>query len=95
MSDLATRIATAELVEPDKQPRGKAHFGAGVTLRTLTGEMRTLRIVGVDEADPDAGRISFLAPIARALLGHAVGETIEFQHDRFTITDIDYEETEA
>jgi len=93
MSDLADRIATAEVVEPGKQPRGKAHFGACITLRTATGETRTLQIVGVDEADPDAGLIAFLAPIARAILGHAVGETIPFQADRLTIIAIDYEET--
>jgi transcription elongation factor GreB len=95
MSDLAARIASAEVVEPGKQPRGKAHFGARVTVRTATGETRALQIVGVDEADPDAGRIAFLAPMARAILGHAVGETIPFQADRLTITAIDYEETNA
>jgi len=95
MSDLAARIATAEVVEPGKQPRGKAHFGARVTLRTATGETRTLQIVGVDEADPDAGLIAFLAPIARAILGHAAGETIPFQADRLTIIAIDYEGTDA
>jgi transcription elongation factor GreB len=97
MSDLATRIAMAEVVEPGKQPRGRAHFGARVTLRTGkgAGETRTLQIVGVDEADPEAGRIAFLAPIARAILGHAVGETIRFQGDRLTIENITYEETDA
>ena len=95
MSDLAARIATAEIVEPGRQPRGKAHFGARVTLRAATGETRTIHIVGVDEADPDAGLIAFLAPIARAILGHAAGETVPFQGDRLTIVDITYEETDA
>jgi transcription elongation factor GreB len=94
MSDLAARIATAEIVDPERQPRDKAHFGARVTLRGAAGEPRALHIVGVDEADPDAGRISFLAPIARAILGHAVGDTVPFQDDRLTITAIDYEETD-
>jgi transcription elongation factor GreB len=97
MSDLATRLASAEVVEPGRQPRGKAHFGARVRVRTAGGDVRTLQVVGVDEADPDAGRIAFLAPIARAILGHAVGETTALRtaggEERLTIEAIDYEET--
>jgi len=54
-------------------------FGATVILRTLSGgsagEERRLVIVGVDEAAPAAGRVAFLAPIARAIMGLRVGDT--------------------
>jgi transcription elongation factor GreB len=71
LADLAGRIAIAEVVDPAQQAHDRVRFGARVTL----GDDRTLQIVGVDEADPDHGRIAFTAPIARALLGKAVGES--------------------
>jgi transcription elongation factor GreB len=93
---LAGRIASAEVVDPTRQARDRARFGACVTLRDLGGggdgfAARTFQVVGVDEADPDAGRISFLAPLARAVLGAAVGERIEFRGERYTIDGIEYE----
>ena len=85
-SDLAARIATAELVDPRRQPHDTVRFGATVTLRTLTGERagqeRRLEIVGVDEADAAHGRVAFVAPIARAILGREVGETASLHTTR-------------
>jgi len=79
LRDLAARIATAEVVDPARATPGTVRFGARVTLRTMSGsamgEDRQLEIVGVDEAEPDEGRIAFIAPIARAILGKRVGET--------------------
>ncbi len=91
---LAGRIASAEVVDPTRQARDRARFGARVTMRSLDGDglaARTFQVVGVDEADPDAGRISFLAPLARAVLGATVGERIEFRGERYTIEGIEYE----
>src|SRR4029453_18675991 len=60
-----TRHATAELTPP---PAGEeAGFGSHVVFRHK-GKLRTVDIVGDDEADPSAGRISFSAPLARALI---------------------------
>jgi transcription elongation factor GreB len=77
--ELASRIATAEVVDPARATPGAVRFGALVSLRTISGtavgEVRRLQIVGVDEADPDEGRIAFTAPIARAILGKRAGET--------------------
>jgi len=91
LEELAGRIASAEVVDPARQARDRARFGARVTLRDATGEPRTFQIVGVDEADPDAGRISFLAPLARAVLGTTAGDAIEFRGDRWQVEAIEYE----
>jgi transcription elongation factor GreB len=79
LADLAARIATASVVDPRGQPHDRVRFGATVTLRTLrgagAGEERRYAIVGVDEAAPADGRVAFLAPIARAVMGLGVGDT--------------------
>jgi transcription elongation factor GreB len=79
LRDLVTRVATAEVVEPGAAPPDAVRFGALVPLRTVAGgtagEVRRLRIVGVDEADPDQDRVAFTSPIARAVLGKKVGES--------------------
>jgi transcription elongation factor GreB len=77
--DLAARLASAELVDPRGQPRDQARFGAAVVLRAADGARegaeRRIEIVGVDEADAASGRVAFTAPIARAVIGKAVGDT--------------------
>jgi transcription elongation factor GreB len=74
LSDLEARIASASLVDAAAQPRDEVRFGATVTVRDESGAERGYRIVGVDEADAARGRIAFVAPLARALLGKRVGE---------------------
>jgi transcription elongation factor GreB len=78
LSELSARLASAQLVDPRLQPHDAVRFGASVRLRTAAGarpgEERELTIVGVDEADPAAGRIAFTAPIARTILGRTVGD---------------------
>lgn len=70
-----TRQVTAELVPV---PSGNT-VEIGTTVRfKLNGQLRSLAIVGTDEADPAAGRIAFSAPLARALIGAEAGETLEF-----------------
>lgn len=71
-----TRQSTA-----DVQPAPEANvvgIGSKVTF-TLNGATRTLTIVGHDVADPAQGSIAFSAPLARAMMGAEVGETLEFQ----------------
>jgi transcription elongation factor GreB len=74
LRDAEERLATSVIVDPRTQPRGEVRFGATVTARGEDGAERRYEIVGVDEADPSRGRIAFVAPIARALLGKAIGE---------------------
>lgn len=71
-----TRLATAELTEPGSTD--EVGFGAHVDYR-LNGKKNRIEITGVDEADPALGKIAFTAPLARAMIGLAVGETGEFQ----------------
>lgn len=82
MADLTGRIESAHLVDPAGQPRDEVRFGATVTVRTVSGGrpglVRRFSLVGVDEAEPSAGRVAFTAPIARALVGHRVGEECAF-----------------
>lgn len=73
-AQLAARIAGAVVVDPATQPTDEVRFGATVVVRGDDDRQRTLQIVGVDEADVRAGKIAFIAPIARALLGRSIGE---------------------
>jgi transcription elongation factor GreB len=65
---LRKRIESAEVVDPSRQTGlEKVFFGATVTYGNSRGEETTITIVGVDEASIDDGKISWLAPVARAL----------------------------
>ena len=69
----SARRATAQLLERDPS-RTVVQFGDQVTFEREDGRVQTFRIVGEDEADPAKGSISYVAPIARVLLGKAVGD---------------------
>ena len=73
---LARRMKAARVTDPARQPdRSRAWFGATVTLADEDDNERVVTLVGEDEADATAGRISFYSPIARAICGAAVGDT--------------------
>jgi transcription elongation GreA/GreB family factor len=72
---LTERLRTAKLV-PDAASTGTVAFSNTVTFRRADGRVQTYRIVGEDEADPRAGSISFVAPVARSLMGKAVGDVV-------------------
>src|SRR5437588_1392130 len=57
----------------------KVAFGATVTVRRGNGEEETYQIVGVEEANPERGWISWISPLARALLSRKAGEKVRFQ----------------
>jgi transcription elongation GreA/GreB family factor len=71
----AARVRTAQLV-PAPASTDTVAFGSTVTFRRNDGRVQTYRIVGEDEADPKAGMISFVSPVARLLIGKAVGDTV-------------------
>ena len=56
--------------------KSKASFGMTVTLRRDDGREQTFKIVGEDEADPSRGTVSYVSPLARAVLTHVAGETV-------------------
>lgn len=72
---LTERLRTAQLV-PDPASTDVVAFGSTVTFSRTDGRVQTYRIVGEDEADPKAGSISFVAPVARALMGKAAGDVV-------------------
>ena len=55
----------------------EVHFGSTVTILREDGRRQTYRIVGEDEADPSAGTLSYVSPVAQALMGKQVGEMVE------------------
>lgn len=75
IAELAARIGSAVTVDSRAQPPDVIRFGATVTVRDGGGGQRRFRIVGVDEANGAEGRVAFVAPLARALLGRRVGES--------------------
>jgi transcription elongation factor GreB len=73
---LRKRLARVQVVDPAAQARrDRVFFGATVTYARVSDDAEaTVRIVGVDEADADNGDVSWVAPVARALLGAEVGD---------------------
>ena len=69
----AVRRASAQLTEPDPS-HDAAQFGSTVEIERADGRRQAFRIVGEDEADPAAGRVSYISPLARALVGKAAGD---------------------
>ena len=90
----ARRLQSAIPVDPARQPRRKVEFGAAVTVSEEDGSRRTFRIVGEDEADPGEGKISYVSPLAAALLQGRVGAGVLWRRPagdkRLTIEAIDY-----
>ena len=72
----ADRVETAIVVDPAAQPRDKVLLGARVTTVDENGVTRTFTIVGEDEADAAAGKVSWVSPLAKALLGHREGDAV-------------------
>jgi transcription elongation GreA/GreB family factor len=71
----AARVRTAQIVA-NPGPAEFVSFGSTVTFRRDDGRVQTFRIVGEDEADPKAGSISFVSPVAMSLMGKAVGDEV-------------------
>ena len=77
---LDRRISTARVLDPREQPQEEVRFGAHVKLKHVTtGKLQEFQIVGVDEANVKERKISFTAPIARAVTGLWVGEVADFR----------------
>lgn len=73
---LMKRLEIAEVVDARDPDRDGVFFGATVTYRDARGEERSVSIVGTDEVDPARGRVSWVSPIARALLKARAGDTV-------------------
>ena len=74
---LIKRLEAAEIVDSAGRDTEQIFFGSTVRLRTsVTGGERTVTIVGVDEVDPATGRVSWISPVARALLKAREGDRV-------------------
>ncbi|WNG30052.1 hypothetical protein F0U62_43105 [Cystobacter fuscus] len=89
---LAAILEEVQVTEVPDETR--VFFGAWVTLEDEDGEETTYRIVGPDEADVKAGRLSVESPLARALLGKEEGESVRVERPRgvieYTVTQVSY-----
>ena len=83
----SARRANAELVHPIAD-KSEVRFGHTVVVKSKSGAQQTFTIVGEDEADPTKGLIPHVAPLAIALIGKAVGDSVEVKHEKAKIFDI-------
>ncbi|MDF3074056.1 MAG: transcription elongation factor GreB [Alphaproteobacteria bacterium] len=95
MRFLTKRLESAEVVDPAQQKnRDQVFFGAAVTYIDQHDVERTLRIVGVDEANLEGGKISWVSPLARALLKARRGDTVDLRTpagvEQIEVVDISY-----
>src|SRR5215471_8706760 len=81
------RRASAQVV-PSRTDAAQVHFGSTVSIERDDGRRQTFRIVGEDEADPSRGTLSHVSPLARALFGKQVGDTIEVARKEAEIVEI-------
>lgn len=72
---LNERIASAKVIDPTKLPQDEIHIGAKVTFKNVeNNSIQTFQLVGVDEANISKKKISFITPLAKALLHKKIGE---------------------
>jgi len=76
---LQRSLQSAVVVAPPIVPEPAVRFGASVTVRDRSGCESRYRIVGVDETDIERGWVSFLSPIAKALLNARLGERVQLE----------------
>ena len=81
--ELEAKTALAEVIDPTKLSGTRVKFGATVTIEdTESGDTSTYVIVGEHEADIKKGRISIGAPLARAMIGKDIGDTVTMQNPK-------------
>jgi len=92
--ELEYKLAHAEVIDPSTIESDEVMFGATVTIRDAeTGRVKTYKIVGSDEADPQDGTISINSPLARGLIGFKAGDSVLIGDDdprEFEILEVKY-----
>jgi transcription elongation factor GreB len=96
---LTKRLDTAAVVDPaQREETDQIFFGATVTYAARDGTERTVSIVGVDEADAQRGRVSWISPIAKAVLRKRAGDCVSFATpsglEEIEIVDVCYQPVE-
>ena len=92
---LSERLQSARLLDPKQQVEDEVRFGAHVKIKNeTTGQLQEFQIVGVDEADIKKQKIAFVAPIAKAITGKKIGDSVDFklggETRKLTILEISY-----
>ena len=73
---LVKRLEAAEIVDARGRDTDQIFFGATVTIKGKTGKQQTVTIVGIDEVDPARGNVSWISPVAKALLKARAGDVV-------------------
>ena len=94
---LTKRLEAAEVVDPAiREETDQVFFGATVTYSTSSGEEQTVRIVGIDETDPARRYVSWISPVARALIKCREGDVVHLRtpggDEELEILEVRYEE---
>jgi transcription elongation factor GreB len=92
---LTKRLGIAVVVDPSvHHGSDQVFFGARVTFENDAGDVRTVTIKGVDEVDPLAGEISWVSPVAKALLSARIGDSVYLQTpagpDHLSVSEVRY-----
>ena len=92
---LQQSLRSAVVVSPPVAPEDRVRFGASVTVREHSGAESRYRIVGVDETDLNRGWISWVSPLAKALLNARLGQRVRFKlpsgEEELEIVELAYE----
>ncbi len=92
---LSKRLDSAVVVDNAGREHDCVYFGATVTVADEEGQERTLSIVGIDELDPVNGRVSWISPIAKALMKAVVGDVVTLKtpsgEEQLEVVDIRYD----
>jgi transcription elongation factor GreB len=95
MGFLQRRLESIQVVKAEEQRKDRVFFGAFVTVEDEDGEEQVYQIVGVDEVEASAGKISWKSPVGRALLGKKIDDTVTVRwhagEREVTVVDIAYE----
>lgn len=73
------RLESAIPIDPSKEPQDEVHFGATVRAEDPEGRVHRFKIVGEDEADVATGKVSWVSPLAKALIGARVGDSVKWR----------------
>ncbi|NOZ67085.1 MAG: transcription elongation factor GreA [Alphaproteobacteria bacterium] len=94
ISDIEGKVSRAEVFDPKELSGDKVLFAATVSMADEDDKIVKYQIVGVDEVDVTAGKISYISPIGRALIGRKVGDEIEVKTPKgetyYEITNVEF-----
>lgn len=81
IAELERILASVTVVEPSEEPGPSVGFGARVTVRDATNQLKVYRILGVDELDLDPNAVSWISSIGRALLAAELGDKVTLEQE--------------